>query len=184
MLKNFVKNRLAAMGRDLDYDTSYMQALLEADWTAFLRFSKLQAVSNYVRDVPLSVSYAVKLVGAMHEDCGPCSQLMITMAERAGVDSAMLSAVVKGDDAALDADHRLAVRYARAVLRREPEAITLRDEVVARWGQRGLVSLAFGLVSAKVFPTLKYALGYGRACSRLRVAGQPVAAQAAWAAEA
>jgi hypothetical protein len=73
------------------------------------------------------------------------------------------------------------VRYARAVLRREPEAITLRDEVAARWGQRGLVSLAFGLVSAKVFPTLKYALGYGRACSRLRVAGQPVVAQAALA---
>jgi len=42
-----------------------------------------------------------------------------------------------------------------------------------------LISLAFGLAAARVFPTLKYALGHGVACQRVVVAGTPVAIGAA-----
>jgi hypothetical protein len=35
------------------------------------------------------------------------------------------------------------------------------------------VSLAFGLTAARLYPTLKYALGHGRACTRVTVAGTP-----------
>jgi hypothetical protein len=36
------------------------------------------------------------------------------------------------------------------------------------------VSLAFALTSARFYPTLKYALGYGQTCTRVSVGGAPV----------
>jgi hypothetical protein len=174
MLKQFVKQRLAAAARDLDYDMSYAQFLVDADLGAFWRFSKVFGLSNYRGDLPPAVSFAAKLVGTMLEDCGPCTQLMITMAEREGVPADTLRAIVSSDDAALDEEVLLAVRFARASLARDPQADVYREQVLARWGKRGLVSLGFGLTAARIYPTLKYALGFGRACSRVRVAGTQV----------
>jgi hypothetical protein len=61
-----------------------------------------------------------------------------------------------------------------------------RDEVVRRWGQGGLIALSLALTTARMYPTLKYAMGHGKACSEVVAAG--VAAtferpprQAAWA---
>jgi hypothetical protein len=174
MLKKLILGRLAAYERDLGYDVSYLRELLDTDLRAFLRFSKLMGISQYCRDLPIEVSYAAKLVGTLVEDCGPCTQLIVTMAERAGVAPDTLRAVLRDDDDAMNADVRLGVQFARAVLARDARADSLRDEVLARWGRRGLVSLGFALVSARVFPTLKYALGHGRTCSRVLVSGTPL----------
>jgi hypothetical protein len=55
------------------------------------------------------------------------------------------------------------------------DASELRADVVRRWGSRGLASLAYGIVAAQAFPTLKYALGYGQTCVRVRIGGSDVA---------
>ncbi|MET0342331.1 MAG: hypothetical protein ABW252_15110 [Polyangiales bacterium] len=183
MLKRLVLARLDASERDLGYDMSYLRDVLSADFGAFLRFAKVRGISSYRRDVPAEVAYAVKLVGTMVEDCGPCTQLMVTMAERENVAPDTLRAVLARDDEALSDDLRLAVRFARAVLARDPAADALRDAVRARWGARGLVTLAFGLCAARLFPTLKYALGHGRTCSRVVVGGAPLPVRRASASE-
>ena len=174
MLKQLIQRRLDKAERDLGYDLGYLRDLLEADTHAFWRFAKLQGISQYRRDLPADASYAAKLVGTLAEDCGPCTQLMVTMAEREQVAPETLRAVLRGDDGALGDDVLLSVRFARAVLARDLEADTLREQVVTRFGKRGLVSLAFALVAARVFPTLKYALGHGRTCSRVVVTGVPL----------
>jgi hypothetical protein len=69
----------------------------------------------------------------------------------------------------------LGFRFAQAVLRHDPAADSLREEIMARWGQRALVSLAFGITTSRIYPTLKYALGYGRTCTQVRVAGTTTA---------
>jgi hypothetical protein len=117
----------------------------------------------------------VKITGTLAEDCGPCTQLMVTMALREGVDPRTLSAVLAGDSSRLSPEVLLGVRFACASLAHDAAADELREEVVRRWGQRGLVSLAFGLVGARIYPTLKYALGHGKTCQRVVVAGTPVA---------
>jgi hypothetical protein len=45
---------------------------------------------------------------------------------------------------------------------------------VKRWGRRAVVSLAFAITAARVYPTVKYALGHGKACTRVVVGGAPV----------
>ena len=68
----------------------------------------------------------------------------------------------------------LAYRFAQASLAHDAAANELRSEIVRRWGEQGLISLAFALASVRVFPTVKYALGHGHACSRVTVAGSPL----------
>jgi hypothetical protein len=41
-------------------------------------------------------------------------------------------------------------------------------------GPRAVVSLAFAIVTARMYPTVKYAMGLGKACTRIVVDGAPV----------
>lgn len=40
-----------------------------------------------------------------------------------------------------------------------------------KWGHKAVVSLALAMASARVVPTIKYAMGHGQTCARVRVAG-------------
>lgn len=173
MLKWLIRRRLAAFERAYGYDMSYARDLLAADTRALLAFARIQRMSDYQRDVPRDVYYATKLAGTIAEDCGPCTQLVVAMALQRGVDGKTLAAVVRGD--ALPEPVQLGVRFARAVLAHDVAADELRDDIARRWGPRAVVSLAFAIVTARFYPTLKYALGHGKACSRVVIAGEPVA---------
>jgi hypothetical protein len=94
------------------------------------------------------------------------------MAERDGVDPAILRAVVARDFAAMPYQVALAARFAQTTRARAPEADDLREEVVRMWGKRALISLAFAILSSRLFPTLKDALGQGHACTRLTIGGE------------
>jgi hypothetical protein len=110
----------------------------------------------------------------MAEDCGPCTQLGIDMAQREGVDPAVLRPVVARDYKAMPYDVALAARFIEATLNRAPQADDLCEEVIRQFGQRGRgpISLTFAVVAAHCFPTLKYALGHGKACTRGTVGGE------------
>ena len=162
-----------------DYDASYMRDLLEADPAAFLAFSKVQGLGGY-RKAPPRALVAARLVGTLAEDCGPCTQIVVRMAEEEGLPPAVLKAILTGDEAAMGPDAALAWRFARASLARDIEAADpLRDEIVRRWGAKALAAIALGLASARVYPTVKYALGHGKACSRVQIGGEAVAPAAA-----
>ena len=97
---------------------------------------------------------------------------MVTMAEREGVNPPTLRAILSGEHAALPPDAALGFGFARAVLEHDiAEGDRLRTEVVSRWGRKGLVNLALAVAASRIFPAVKYALGHGHACVRVRVAG-------------
>jgi hypothetical protein len=172
MIKWFLRRWIERFERAWNYDASYLRDILDADPRAVRAFGKAAGLSNYRKDVPLAVYCAAGLVGVMAEDCGPCTQLGLDMAQREGVDPAILRAVVARDLRALSEDVALAVRFAETTLRHAPEADDLREEVVRRFGKRGLVSLAFALTAARLYPTMKYAMGHGRACIRVTIGGE------------
>ncbi len=172
MLKWFLRRWIDRFERTWNYDASYLRDVLDADPRAMLMFSKAAAIGRYCKDVPLAAFSAAGLVGSMAEDCGTCTQLGIDMAQQGGVDPAILRAVVARDFRAMPDDVALAVRFADASLAHAPEADGLREEVVRRWGKRALVSLSFVLTAARLYPTLKYAMGHGKSCTRLTIGGQ------------
>lgn len=182
MLRTLLQWRLNAFEREWHYDMSYARFLLKTSPRALLKFLPVMGFARHHENAPMAAQAAAGLYAAMAEDCGPCIQLGAHMAERAGVRPQVVRAILAGDESAMGDDARLGFRYARLTLHHDPEAASLREEIVARWGERALVSLAFAVTAARIFPTLKYALGYGQSCSRaIRVAGDdaPVALQAA-----
>ena len=174
MLRWFLQRQIAAFERTWNYDASYLHELVDADPRAMLAFGKLQALGRYRGGVPITAYVAAGLVAVTAEDCGPCTQLAISMAEREGVDPAVLHAIVTRDFIAMPAEAVLAVRFTEATLRHSHEADELREEVVRQFGRRGLIALSFAMVAARMYPTLKYALGHGRNCTRLAIGGETV----------
>jgi hypothetical protein len=174
MLRWLIRKRLASFEKQFGYDVSYMRHVLDTDVGALLRFSRVAGISRYRRDVPIDLYYAVKIAGALHGDCGPCTQLVVTMALRDGLPGATIARIVRGELTEMTAPTRLGVRFARAVLARDPAADGLRDEIERTHGPRAVVSLAFALTASQMFPTLKYALGYGHACQRIEVEGRSI----------
>jgi hypothetical protein len=172
MFKWFLHRQTARFERGWNYDAGYLHEMIDADPRAFLAFGKAQVIGRYRRDVPAAVWAAAGIVAVMSEDCGPCTQLGIDMAERGGVDPAVLRAIVARDFAVMPDEVALAVRFTEATLRHAPEADELREQVVRRFGKRGLVSLAFAMLAGRLYPTVKYALGHGHACMRLTIGGE------------
>jgi hypothetical protein len=174
MFKWLIRRQLTTFERAYNYDARYVRDILAADTTAFIEFSKVAGFAEYRKAVPRDVLYAAQITDMLAEDCGRCTQLNITMAERAGVASEVLQAIVKGDEHAMPDAITLAVRFTRAVLNHDPSADEYRAQIVRRWGARALVSFALAITGARFFPTIKYTLGHGQACRRVTVAGTPV----------
>jgi hypothetical protein len=174
MVKWLIRRRLAAFERETGYDAGYMYEILDADPKAVMAVGRMTAISTYRRGIPPAPYYAAKITAAIAGDCGPCTQLVVGMAERAGVDPDLIRKVIAGDLAALPDDVALTMRFARAVIDRDLEADALRERIHAKWGHTGVISLAYGMAAAQFYPMMKFALGHGSACVRLHVGGADV----------
>jgi hypothetical protein len=174
MFSWLIRRKIDAFEKAYDYDMSYMRDVLESDPAAARLFAQASAIGRYRKGVPAAAWYAAKLAGLMAEDCGPCTQLVIKMAEREGVAASTLRAIVARDAGAMPEPVALAYRFADAALKHDAAADGLREQIVARWGKKALVSLGFAVTAARLYPTLKYAMGHGQACTRVTVGGAPV----------
>lgn len=174
MLKWMIHRKLSAFERQHGYDASYMHAVVDTDVRAFVKFARATGLGSYRKDVPADVYVAATLTSSIQADCGPCTQLGVGFALHAGVSAGTIAAVVRKDEAAMSPAVALAVRFARAVLTRDAAADACREEIVRRWGPRGVLALAFGIMNAQLYPTLKYALGHGQSCTRVVVAGETI----------
>lgn len=172
MFRWLLRRRIAAFGRTWNYDVDYVREMIDTDPAPVVAVFKAAGMGRYRKDIPVAAHYAAKLVGTMAEDCGPCTQLVISMAEREGVDPAVLRAIVARDFVAMPYDVALAARFAELTLSHAPEADDVREEVVRHWGKRALISLALAIAASRLFPTVKYAVGHGRACTRLTIGGE------------
>jgi hypothetical protein len=178
MLKAILSRWLDGFERSWAYDASYMRLLLRVSPASLIKFA-LGTRAPDVRAAPGVALTAAGIVGTLAEDCGPCTQIAADMASAHGIPPAIIRAIIAGDEAAMGETAALAWRFARASLARDMEACDpLRDEIVRRWGEKGLVAIGLSLTAARMYPTLKYALGYGKTCSKVVVAGEDVAPKA------
>jgi hypothetical protein len=169
---------LSALAREIDrfgatwnYDVSYMHALARAAPESFATFGLVNQIVDRTAAPPEALA-AAGLVGTAAEDCGPCVQISADMAAAAGVKPEVIRAILAGDAAGMGETAALAWRFARASLARDMEAADpLREEIRRRWGEAGLAAIALQITTARMYPTLKYALGFGQACSKVVVGG-------------
>jgi len=175
-LKWFVKKQLAAFQKRWNYDTGYMQEIVdEAGVDAVFPMQGLQKLGSFRGGLPPAVYAAAGLTASKHADCGPCLQLGVSMAEAAGVAPEIIRSILREDLLALPEDVRLGVEIARATIARDGSGEGARHEVLRRFGRRGLVALGYAIVAAQSYPAFKYAIGHGHACVRVRVGNENVA---------
>lgn len=174
MIKWALRKVIDKFERDWKYDASYMRDIIDASPRAAWLFSRAAALGRFRRELPIEPWYAAGITAVRHEDCGPCTQLGVTMAERAGVSPAVLLAILADNPDAMPPDVALAWKFTRATLAHDASADGYREEIVNRWGRLALISLAFAITAARIYPTVKYALGHGKSCVRIVVGGTPV----------
>jgi len=174
MFKWVLKKAIDKFERNWKYDASYMRDIIDASPRAAWLFSRAAALGQFRRDIPIEPWFAAAITAIRHEDCGPCTQLGVTMAERAGVSPEVLRAVLTDNPEAMQPDVALVWKFTRATLAHDAAADEYREVIVQRWGRLALVSLAFAITAARIYPTVKYALGHGKACMRVVVGGTPV----------
>jgi len=175
MLKWFARKWLDKFERAWDYDVDYMRDVLDAGgYEAIKPMLALQKVAAYRGDCPRDALFAASIVAARAGDCGPCLQLGVKMAERAGMAPAQIAAVLTGDRDAMSEDVHVAYDFARGAIARDGWDVPAREAAIERFGKRAMIAMSYAIAVAGFYPAFKYALGAAHSCQRIKVGSTEV----------
>lgn len=160
--------------RRYDYDTTYMRAMLKESPSAFWKFSLIMGAASHRQAAPWEALFAAKLVGAVSEDCGPCTQLVVNMARDMRVPWDQLEAVLQRRTDTMTEATAAGFRFADAVVRKTEDEDEAREVVRRMWGDRGVIDLSLAIAIGRVFPMTKAGMGYARECRMIKLDGRIV----------
>lgn len=169
MIKHILRKSARKFGQRYDYNTAYMETIINASTSAGLRLSAFPILSQYrgpsnARDVWAGALLSSTLDG----DCGPCGQLIVDMALEAGVPRDALRACIEGQPH-IAGDTGLGFRFATAAIAGSLEADNLGAEIEEKYGHKAVISAAFAAASGRMYPVLKRGIGHGSACQKLMI---------------
>ena len=174
MIKSVMHWYVRRFERTWGYDASYFHDVVSASPSAARKFMFLQPMAQHCEGVSKDAWHAAHLAGAMAEDCGPCVQICVDMATRGGMEPEKLAALIRGDIDDAGSEAAFGFRYGMAVATNADTTLSLVEQARKRYGERGLVSLAFSVTSARMFPTLKRGLGRSVVCSKIVVRDEAI----------
>ena len=174
MLRYLTRNMIRKFGRHYDYDVSYMLYMLETTPDVMTPFNALSKLAGYRKTVPMNAHMAASVLGVLHEDCGPCTQLTVDMAREAGVAPDQIEAVLNGNNAAMAKDTALAYRFASAIINRSSDEDAARQAVRDAYGDAAVIELTLATQVVRVFPMVKAGLGYAKSGQRVSIGDREV----------
>jgi alkylhydroperoxidase family enzyme len=158
------RQMIRGFGKHYDYDTSYLEELMDTSPAAWRAFEAAMPMARVRQAAPVDLMMIAKLAAMHAQDCGPCTVLNVKMAREAGLPEATIRAVLKGGTA-LEAGQRDVFDYARAVSLNEPMDPELLPRLREKLGAEVLAELAVNILSTKLYPTIKRALGHDQSCA-------------------
>lgn len=154
-------------GVDMDYAYHLRDVIPSRLW----RYSLIRVVEGPRKFTPPEVFHAAGLAAAMVEDCGPCVQIHVNLALKENVSAETLRKLIAGKTNEAPFDAALGFRYGDAVAR-GLMADDLRDQIRSKWGEKGLIELAFVVATARFYPAVKRGMGYAHTCERVIINDQ------------
>ena len=112
--------------------------------------------------------WVAKLAAMQVEDCGDCLQLNVRMALEGGFPKPLVEAVLSGGRT-LPEMLKDVYDYAKHVAANNIIDFELMDRITDRYDKGALLELGLCVATAKVFPTIKRALGYTKSCSLVEI---------------
>lgn len=167
MIKWVLHKLTSRFERAAHYDAAYLHDMIDISAGAGLRYFTLPLLSQMHGPAPC-VWAGAALASVLDGDCGPCAQLVIDSAVKAGVSPDLLRACVRRDFAKAG-PAGLGFRFTEAAIRGDPEVENLRAEIERCHGSLAVISAAYAAAASRAYPVLKRALGHGSACQKLRI---------------
>ena len=147
----------------------YLRHILDVSPAAFLRFASIMPFANSRKVLPADVWFVTQIVALQHEDCGPCLQIGVNLAQQSDVDSVLLRATLDGDLDRMPREMIDVYVFTHAVVTASGNEDLLRETLRNRYTDRGLIELAYAIASSKIPPAVKRVLGYAQSCSVIQV---------------
>ncbi|NNF56833.1 MAG: hypothetical protein HKN04_01190 [Rhodothermaceae bacterium] len=169
MLRRLAEPGLRNAERDLGASLDYLRHMADVAPGAFLKFSLVTPLSRHRKALPPAPYHVARITAVRHEDCGTCVQMEVNLARQAGVAPDVLRVAALGSPEELPEDLREVAVFALAVVTASEDMETLRVRLLERYGAAGLVELALGIATCRVFPATKRALGYATACHLVQI---------------
>lgn len=168
MLKNFFHRKLNAEEKKLGASMDYLRHVLDVSPAAFLRFASIMPFANSRKALPPPAWFVAQIVALRAEDCGPCLQITVNLARQQKVASEIVQAAVDGHVDGLPTELANVYRFAQSVVDGNDDD-ALRETVRKKYGERGLIEIAYAIASSRIPPTVKRALGYAKSCQAVTI---------------
>ena len=169
MIATLVERTIDRQERGFGQKMDYLRDIAGASLGAFLKYAMFIPMSRHRAAASAEVAAVAWIATMQQEDCGPCLQITVDHALAAGVEPRIVQAALGGELDALPDPLTEVYRFAAAVATQDPRAAAYSERIEELLGKKVLVDLALGISSARVFPTLKRALGHARSCSSVQV---------------
>ena len=169
-MSRWLLTKLLAWGKTQigDVNMDYAYHLRDVAPSRLWRFSFIKVVEGRRKYTPAEAYHAAGMAAAMVEDCGPCVQIHVNLALKDGVAPDVLRSLAVRRLDKVPAPAALAFKYGDAIAK-GVMADEMRDQIRAKWGEKGLIELAFVIATARFHPAVKRGMGYGHTCERVVV---------------
>jgi hypothetical protein len=169
MLRWFIRRKLDTEEKRLGASMDYLRHIVDVSPVAFLRFASIMPFSNSRSVLPKDAWFVAQLLTLQHEDCGACLQISVNLAQNDGVEASLIRAVLAHNKSALSEEMVDVYDFTRFVIDATADDGVLRETLRKRYGERGLIELAYAIASSQIPPTVKRAMGYATSCSKVDV---------------
>ena len=125
-----------------------------------MHYNRLFGFLDPNRHVPPALYHAARIIGAVSADCGTCLRAELTLARAAGMDPQTLDHILFRATDRLDDDLAAIVTLAHQVTAERIDHPDARAHLRNRFGDAGLIELAYAMNGAALLPGIKRTLGY------------------------
>lgn len=146
----------------------HLRRMAEIARPLFFKFLRVAALAAHHRALPRDAYTVASLTATASEGCGACLQMGINEALRGGVAVEVVRAAATLRTEDLPPELCEVQRFALAVVHRDPDLDVARQALTSTYGEAAVLELASAVASARVFPTVKRALGLSGTCDMIR----------------
>ena len=169
MLRWLLRRQLSSEERKLGESIDYLRHILDVSLVAFFRFASIMPFVNSRKTLPPEAWFVAQIVSLQREDCGTCLQIGVNQARQSGVSPALLRSVLDGKCDQLPAELVDVYRFTHSIVAATGDEDDLRQALRQRYGERGLIELAYAIASSRIPSTVKRCLGYAKTCREVTV---------------
>lgn len=148
------------------YDASYIRVLMDSSPDGFWLFRQAQAMAGHRKSLPADAHFVACITTMNSEGCGTCAQLNLRMAVEAGVGRDILQSLIENPET-LPSPLADVQQHTLFALGAGQDDSARLERLRSHFGDEAVAELAMCIAGARMYPTMKRALGKETSCQSL-----------------